>query len=266
MRVLATLCTGTFVVFLVAMGFDLVLKGAGGFAPEYLLGEVSDAGRAGGIAPVLVSTLALLALSLLIAGPISLAGAVLCAEVWIKRPALSHFARRSFDLMVSVPSVAVGLVGWTVFSGGLGLSFSLFSGALTLSLMLVPVMTVAFLNGLDAVPGSLRAEGLALGLQRSQVLFRLLLPAARPALLAGVVLAVGRATAETAALILTSGISTRMPQGVFDPGATLAVHVYHMARNVPGGEAAAYRAALVLFVINGALHTALASLRKGGRS
>jgi phosphate transport system permease protein len=63
-------------------------------------------------------------------------------------------------------------------------------------------------------------------------------------------LAVGRAMAETAVLVLTSGVTTRMPEDVFDPGATLAVHVYNLAHNVPGGEPRAYAAAFALVIVN----------------
>ena len=262
MRVFAGTSAGLVVLLLGAMAIDLVVRGAPGLGPDYFVGGVRDAGRAGGILPVIVSTLGVLALALALATPVSLGGAILCAEMLGRQPRLSATLRRSFDVMVSAPSVAVGLVGWTLFSRTFGLSFSLLSGGLTLALMLVPVMTVAFLSGIDGVPRALRAESLALGVSRWDTLWRLVLPAARPALIAGVVLAVGRATAETAALILTSGISTRMPDGLLDPGATLAVHTYHLARNVPGGEDAAYRAALALFAINVVLHVTLASLRK----
>ena len=77
-------------------------------------------------------------------------------------------------------------------------------------------------------------------------------------------MALGRATAETACLILTSGISTRWPESMGDPGATLAVHVYHLARNVPDGEPRAYSAALLLVVVNALVQVVLARLRLGG--
>ena len=262
MKLLSAACLTFVLLLFLALAIDLAVQGGGALSAGYLTDGVRDAGRAGGVAPVLVSTLAVLALSLALATPLSLCGALLCSEILRKHPRLSALARRSFDALVSVPSIAVGLVGWALLSRAFGFSFSLFSGGLTLAVMLVPVMTVAFLNGLDGVSPGLRSEGLAVGLTRWQTVWQLLLPSARPALLAGLVLAVGRATAETAVLILTSGISARMPQSLLDPGATLAVHVYHMARNVPGGSAAAYRAALLLLMINLVLHAALTTLRR----
>ena len=210
----------------------------------------------------LILLIAQVLLSVLMALPFALGGAIMCSELLGRRPGLGRAFRRSYDVMAAVPSVALGLVGWMLFSEGLGLGFSLLSGCLTLVLMLVPIMTVAFLVGLDSVPGSLREACLTLGVTRWQALWLQILPAARPALLAGLALAVGRATAETAALVLTSGISTRMPESVLDPGASLAVHVYHLARDVPGGEARAYTAALALMAINVALHLGLTRLRR----
>jgi phosphate transport system permease protein len=247
--------------FFVFLATDIVVKGLPGISGGYFTGAVRDGGRAGGIGPVIVSTLVLVILSTLMALPFSLGGAILCSELLRRHPRLERTFRRSYDVMAAVPSVALGLVGWTLFSEGLGLGFSLLAGSLTLVLMLTPIMTVAFLVGLDSVPRALREECLSLGVTRWQALWLQIIPAARPALLAGLALAVGRATAETAALVLTSGISTRMPGSLLDSGASLSVHVYHMARDVPGGEARAYSAALALLVINILLHVGLARLR-----
>lgn len=250
MRVACRLCTALVLAFFLAMAVDLVVQGASGLRLDYFFGPVQDAGRAGGIGPVVVSTFAIVVLAMVFAAPVSLGGAILGVEVLVKHPRLSSVVRRSFDVLVSVPSIAVGLVGWSLFCQGLGLGFSILAGGLTLALMLIPIMTAAFIGGLDSVSVSLRRESLALGISRWHTLWLQVIPAARPALLAGSMLALGRATAETAALILTSGISVRAPEGVLDPGATLAVHVYQLARNVPGGEPRAYTAALALLLIN----------------
>jgi len=247
--------------FFALLVVDVVARGAAQLSPAYLFGAVSDGGRAGGIGPVLVSTALVVALATLFALPLAAGGAILCAEMLRHRPGTARAARRSFEILVSAPSVAVGLIGWSFFGQTLGLGFSLFSGAATLALMLAPLMALAFLNGLEAVPQALRAQSHALGVTRWQTLVSLVIPAARPALVAGVMLAVGRALAETAVLVLTSGISTRMPEDVFDPGATLAVHVYHLAHNVPGGEPRAYAAALGLLLISALVQVLLSRLR-----
>lgn len=258
---LATLVVFAFFAWLV---LDVVGRGASELSPAYFVSSASDVGRAGGIGPVLVSTTLVVLLATALALPLAVCGAILCSEVLVRRPALARLARRSFEILVSAPSVAVGLIGWSLFGQMLGLGFSILSGAATLALMLAPLMALAFLNGLEAVPQALRSQSHALGVTRWRTLVSLVIPAARPALVAGVMLAVGRALAETAVLVLTSGISTRMPQDVFDPGATLAVHVYQLAHNVPGGEPRAYGAALALLAISVAIQLVLARLRPRG--
>jgi len=241
-----------FVVFLLfaLMLVDVVVRGAAELSPGYFTGAVSDGGRSGGIGPVIVSTALVTLMATIFALPLAIAGALLCTELLVHKKRSRKLVRRSFEILVSAPSVAVGLIGWSLFGQVFGLGFSLASGAATLAFMLAPLMALAFLNGLEAVPQSLRSQSLALGLTRWDTLVHLVLPAARPALVAGVMLAVGRALAETAVLVLTSGIATRMPRDVFDPGATLAVHVYNLAHNVTGGESRAYAAAFALIVVN----------------
>lgn len=261
MRFLSLLMAGLVLAFAAFLVVDVVVRGVPELSPGYFLERASEGGKAGGIGPVLLSTGLVTGLGVLLALPLAIGGAVLCSELLLHRPRWAGLVRRSMEVVVSAPSVAVGLIGWTLFSTALGLGFSLLAGGLTLALMLAPLMGVAFLAGIEAVPRGLRSQSLALGVSRWTTFWTLVVPAARPALAAGLMLAVGRATAETAALILTSGISTRLPQDVFDPGATLAVHVYHLARNVPGGEPRAYAAALALILVNVLFHHALSRLR-----
>lgn len=221
------------------------------------------AGDDGGVLAALVSTLLIALLALAISVPLALASAFLGAETLAFRPRTAALLRRSLDAATALPSVAVGLCGWMLFSNGLGLGFSLLAGAMTLSLMLAPLMASTFLAGIEATPPALRRQALALGVSPWHVFWHLVLPMCRPAIAAGIVLALGRATAETACLILTSGVSTRWANDIFDPGATLAVHVYHLARNVPDGEGRAYLAALLLVAVNAAIQIVLARLRLG---
>jgi len=266
MKIACQISTVLVLAFCLAMGVDLVVQGASGLQLDYFTAPVLDSGRAGGIGPVTVSTLAIVSLAILFATPVSLGGAILGVELLVRHPNLSGLVRRAFNVLVSVPSIAVGLVGWSLFCQGLGLGFSILSGSLTLALMLIPIMTAAFIGGLDAVSTSLRRESLALGVSRWHTLWLLVIPSARPALVAGLMLAIGRATAETAALILTSGISVRFPEGVLDPGATLAVHMYYLARNVPGGEPRAYTAALALLLINVVIYFSLSRIGRTGKA
>jgi phosphate transport system permease protein len=93
-----------------------------------------------------------------------------------------------------------------------------------------------------------RLSAAALGMSRTAILFHVLLPVAAPALVAGLLLGIGRALAETAALLFTSGYVDRMPGSLLDSGRTLAMHIYDLSTNIPGGDASAYASALVLII------------------
>src|SRR5262249_1418749 len=137
----------------------------------------------------------------------------------------------------------------------LGLGFSILSGGLTLACMVLPILIRSVEEGFRAVPDEYRVGAAALGLSRTATLRHLLLPAAVPGLIVGLVLGLGRAIAETAALIFTSGYVDRMPESLFDSGRSLSIHIFDLSFNVPGGDGNAYATALVLvvllFLING---------------
>jgi phosphate transport system permease protein len=128
------------------------------------------------------------------------------------------------------------------------MGFSILSGGLTLACMLLPILVSTAEAGLRAAPGAYRLSAAALGISRRAALFHVLLPVAAPALMAGLLLGIGRALAETAALLFTSGYVDRMPDSLLDSGRTLAMHIYDLSMNVPGGDASAYASALVLII------------------
>jgi phosphate transport system permease protein len=115
--------------------------------------------------------------------------------------------------------------------------------------MILPVFIRTTEEGLRSVPNNYRLAAAALGLSRSAALIHLLLPAATPALIAGLMLGIGRAGAETAALVFTSGYVDRMPESLFDSGRALSVHIYDLSMNVAGGDASADASALVLICL-----------------
>lgn len=242
---------------------DLVRHGAGRLSWSFLTEAPASAGRAGGIAPILKSTAWILAVALAASVPLGLGTAVLLAEVTSPDDPFGRLVRRSLDVLAGVPSIVFGLFGNALFCVALGLGFSILSGGLTLACMVLPILIRSAEEGLRAVPREYRLGGAALGLSRGKVLLHLLLPAAAPGLVVGVVLGFGRAIAETAALIFTSGYVDRMPASLRDSGRALSIHIYDLAVNVPGGEANAYATALVLVAILIATNSAAAAL--GGR-
>jgi phosphate transport system permease protein len=168
------------------------------------------------------------------------------AEYTSPRDAFGRLVRRSLDVLAGVPSIVFGLFGNAFFCIWLGMGFSILSGGLTLACMALPILIRATEEGFRAVPGEHRLGAAALGMTRTRTLFSLLLPAATPGLMVGLVLGFGRAIAETAALIYTSGYVDRMPESLFDSGRSLSMHIYDLSMNVSGGEPNAYASALIL--------------------
>ncbi|MEJ2682327.1 MAG: ABC transporter permease subunit [Gammaproteobacteria bacterium] len=115
--------------------------------------------------------------------------------------------------------------------------------------MILPILIRTCERGLSSTNDDWRKGALALGMRRSAAIWHILLPAAAPAVAAGLMLGIGRATAETAALIFTSGYVDRTPSSLFDSGRALAVHIYDLSMNVTGGDQLAYASALTLIII-----------------
>ena len=200
--------------------------------------------------------------------PVGLGTAVLLTETGATRgdARLARAVRRSLDVLAGVPSIVFGLFGSVLFCELMGLGFSILAGGLTLACMVLPLFIRAAEDALRAVPRAWRRGGAAVGLSRAATLTRVTLPAAVPGLAVAFVLGVGRALAETAALLFTAGTVTRTPEGVLDSGRTLSVHVYELAMFTPGGEPAAYRAAVVLLGLLVAINVATAGVgRRYGR-
>ncbi|TWU19940.1 phosphate ABC transporter permease PstA [Allorhodopirellula heiligendammensis] len=240
------LAAGSVVTILGWILIDIGVRGLTHVSYAFLTEAVEDAGRAGGIGPILISTMLLLGVTLFIAIPLSLATAIELTEMIEQNSWFSRNLRRFLDVLAGVPSIVFGLFGNALFVITLELGYSILSGGLTLACMVLPLLVRTFEQAITAVPREYRFAAAALGLDRTATLFRVVLPAAAPGLMAGVVLSVGRALAETAALIFTAGYVARTPESLLDSGRSMSVHIYDMAMNVPGGGTQAYATACVL--------------------
>ena len=239
---------------------DLVWHGVPHLSWSFLVSEPMNAGRAGGIAPILVSTVLILAVALVAVVPLGLGAAVWLAEYTRRGGVSGQSIRLSLDVLAGVPSIVFGLFGYAFFCVFLGLGFSILSGGLTLACMILPIFIRTSEAGLAAVTDEWRHGAAALGMTRAAALWHILLPASASAIVAGLMLGIGRATAETAALIFTSGYVDRMPESLADSGRALAVHIYDLTMNVSGGDGAAYASALVLIVLIVAINIGALSL------
>lgn len=228
---------------------DLARLGLSHISLEFIFSAPENAGRSGGIGPILVSTLLIIGVTLAAALPLGLIVAVWLAEFTRRENRLGKQIRLALDVMAGIPSIVFGLFGNAFFSIYLGMGFSILSGGLTLAVMILPVFIRTCEIGLAAVDNSWRQGAQALGMTRTSAVWHILLPAAAPAITAGLILGIGRATAETAALIFTSGYVDRMPESLLDSGRALAVHIYDLSMNVTGGDPAAHGSALLLITL-----------------
>ena len=231
------------------IGSDIVWHGWGHLSWKFLTTVPQDAGRAGGIAPILVSTGFIVGVCLAVSIPLGVGSAILLSEFSPAEGWLGRSLRLSLDILAGVPSIVFGLFGNAFFSKTLGLGFSILSGGLTLACMVLPILIRSTQEGLRSVPDDYRRSAAALGLSRTAILGQVLLPVAMPGLVVGLLLGIGRAIAETAALLFTSGYVDRMPESLLDSGRALSVHIFDLSMNVPGGESHAYSSALVLVVL-----------------
>lgn len=229
--------------------FDLLWHGAAQLDWTFLTTAPRSAGRSGGIAPILVSTMLILMVAIAAAAPLGLATAALLSEFMRGHHRTAPLIGLSIDVLAGVPSIVFGLFGNAFFSVWLGLGFSILAGGLTLACMILPILIRTAEAGLRMVPDDWRQAAAALGISRATVLSQVLIPAAAPALVAGLMLGIGRAVAETAALIFTSGYVDRMPSSLLDSGRAISVHIYDLTMNVAGGDKNAYSSALILICL-----------------
>ncbi|OUS24499.1 phosphate ABC transporter, permease protein PstA [Gammaproteobacteria bacterium 45_16_T64] len=228
---------------------DVLIQGIPALSWEFLSSEPLRSGREGGVLPIIVSTALILVVALGVAVPLGLGGAIWLAEFANKESRLFSVIRMTLDMLAGVPSIVFGLFGYAFFCGFLQLGFSILSGGLTLACMILPILIRTTEAGLAMVPNDWRKAGAALGMRKTTLIIQVLIPYSAPAITAGLLLSIGRATAETAALIFTSGYVDRMPESLSDSGRALSVHIYDLSMNVVGGDKAAYGSALVLIII-----------------
>lgn len=244
---------------------EVVGHGVQALSIEFLLSAPEDAGRRGGIAPILVSTFTIVLVSMATALPMAFAVAVLLTEGCDPAGRVASLLRGSLDVLAGVPSVVFGLFGLSFFCRQMGLGYSIAAGGLTLGCMVLPTLARALTSALEA-SGAYRTAGSALGLSRQSVLWSVTVPVALPGICAGLVLALTRALAETAVLLFTSGYSDRMPGSLLDSGRSVSVHIYELTTNVPGGKFNAYGSALALLLLLAALsfsvHAALSWMHR----
>ena len=219
------------------------------FALEYNSENVS-------MFPALINTLLMTLIALIIAVPLGVFTAIYLVEYAKKGSKLVEVIRMTAETLSGIPSIVYGLFGMLFFVQRLQMGLSLISGALTVAIMILPLVIRTTEEALISVPQMYREASFGLGAGKLRTVFRAVLPSAVPGILAGVILAIGRIVGETAALIYTAGTVAEIAVGsdfLLDSTRTLAVHMYILSsEGFHTGEAYATGVVLLImvFVIN----------------
>lgn len=237
----------TTVVVLGAVILYVFVNGIGHLNLAFIFTKPHGVNAEGGIWPMIVSTMYVTGLAMVIVTPIAVLAAVYLAEYAVQGR-LVRIIRFAADTLAGVPSIVMGLFGLALFVEGMGFGFSVLSGALALSFLMLPIVMRTTEEAIRAVPKFIRWGSYGLGATKWQTVSRIVLPAAMPRIITGLILATGRAVGETAVVIFTMGTMINTPLLPTDPGRSMTVHLYQMAMegiNLP----AAFGTALLLMVM-----------------
>ena len=200
--------------------------------------------------PALINTLIITLLSLAIAVPFGIFAAIYLVEYAKKGSKLVKIIRITTETLQGIPSIIFGLFGLLFFSTALHWGYSLLAGAMTLVIMILPLIIRTTEEALMGVPDAYREASFGLGAGKLRTVFKVVLPSAIPGILSGVVLATGRIVGETAALIYTAGSVAKVPSSLMGSGRTLAVHMYVLSsEGLYMDQAYATAVILLIFVL-----------------
>ena len=239
----AAVVTFAVLIFLVAY---ILVKGIPYLTPSLFSLEYTSENVS--LMPSLINTFIMTALSLVIAAPLGIFAAIYLVEYAKKGNKLVKIIRTTAETLTGIPSIVYGLFGMLFFVTALKWKFSILAGAFTLAIMILPVILRTTEEALLSVPDSYREGSFGLGAGKLRTIFKIVLPAAVPGILSGVILATGRIVGETAALIYTAGSVAKIPSSVFSSGRTLAVHMYLLA-NEGLHVNQAYATAVILLIL-----------------
>ncbi len=260
---LSALCS---VLMLAGIILYVLLRGMKSVSLSFLTTVTSVRKGTVGIAGNIVNTLLIILLTMMIAAPIGVGAAIYLNE-YAKPGKLVNMIEFATETLSGIPSIIFGLFGSLFFGLTLGLGYSLLTGALTLILMVLPLITRNTQEALKTVPDSYRHGAVGLGAGKWYTIRTILLPSAMPGIITGVILAIGRIVGESAALLFTAGSAKTLPkimpsvagtvkslfQKIFSSGGTMTIQLYLSATSEADFDTAFGIAVVLLilvFVIN----------------
>nr|WP_317450456.1 phosphate ABC transporter permease PstA [uncultured Sellimonas sp.] len=255
----------TFAVLLFLLAYILI-NGVPNLKPSLFSLEYNTENAS--LMPALINTVIMTFLSLIIAIPFGIFSAIFLVEYAKKGNKFVGIIRLTTETLQGIPSIVYGLFGMLFFVTALGWGYSILAGAFTMSIMILPLIMRTTEEALKAVPDTYREGSFGLGAGKLRTIFKIVLPAAVPGIMAGVILAIGRIMGETAALMYTAGTVPDIATSPMSSGRTLAVHMYNLSSEGLYMDQA-YATAVILLVVVVAMNAlsafAARKLTKGTR-
>ncbi|HIQ58408.1 MAG TPA: phosphate ABC transporter permease PstA [Candidatus Merdivicinus intestinavium] len=244
---------GAVTLFLVAGLIVYILaKGLPGVTWKFLTTEESALNRTYGILPNIINTAYIIVITLLVAAPLGVGGAIYLNE-YAKRGRLTKVIEFTTEALAGIPSIIYGLFGMMVFNNTFGFGYSIISGCLTLAIMVLPTIIRTTQEALRTVPTGYREGAAGLGASKWHTIRTILIPCCKGGIITSLILSIGRIVGESAALIFTAGIAANLPSNWLThagtSGATFAVQLYQYADQGRNDVSFAIAAVLILVVL-----------------
>ena len=252
-KILIYISAGFSVILLIGIIGYVFIKGIGSVNFSFLTTVTSTLKKTVGIAGNIVNTLYIIVITLLIATPVGIGSAIYLNE-YAKPGKLVRAIEFTTETLSGIPSIIFGLFGMVFFGNVMGFGYSILTGSLTLTIMVLPLITRNTQEALKTVPDSYRSGALGMGATKWYMIRTILLPSAMPGIITGVILAIGRIVGESAALLFTAGSGYLLPQSgmgflttIMESGGTLTIQLYlSMAK---AEYSTAFGIAVVLLII-----------------
>lgn len=243
------------VILLAGIIAYVFVKGIRSVNLQFLTMVTSTLNKTVGIAGNIVNTLYIIVITLLIATPVGIGSAIYLNE-YAKPGKLVRAIEFTTETLSGIPSIIFGMFGMMFFGTGLGLGYSILTGSLTLTLMVLPLITRNTQEALKTVPDSYRSGALGMGATKWYMIRTVLLPSAMPGIITGVILAIGRIVGESAALLFTAGSGYLLPKSgigflkkILESGGTLTIQLYLSMAKAEYSTAFGIAAVLLVIVL-----------------
>ncbi|WP_077213160.1 phosphate ABC transporter permease PstA [Bacillus dakarensis] len=249
-QIIFLLATLIGLVVLVILFYRVLMDGLGWINFDFLTNRLSTRPERAGIMGALLGTLWLM----IVVAPVTMLlgiGTAIYLEEYAKKGRMHSFIQTNISNLAGVPSIVFGILGLTVFVRGLGFGNIVLAGGLTMSLLVLPIVVVASQEALRAVPQFLREASYGMGATKWQTIKNVVLPAAIPGILTGLILALSRAVGETAPLVVIGipALLIPFPNGIFDKFTVLPMQIYYWTIDASIVEEYANLAAATIVVL-----------------